>query len=78
MLSHDLVGRLGTFNRLVARATVEFLAAFQRRTEPFARFATFSPATSAVAAIRARASSARVPTSLLIACISLFILLVFM
>src|SRR5581483_1524382 len=46
----------------------------RRRASP-----TFSPATSAVAAIRSRASSASVPTSLLLACFCLsivFLLLV--
>jgi hypothetical protein len=43
MLMHGLVGRLGTFDRLLADAPVDFLAAFQGGGQPLAGVADFFP-----------------------------------
>ena len=77
MFMHGLISRLCALDRLLAGAAINFLPAFQCGGETFAASPTFSPATSAVATIKARASSARVPMSSLMACVCLFIFFVF-
>jgi len=51
-----LVGDLGAGDGFVADGAGNFFGAFQRGSESFASLADFFPATSAVAAINARAS----------------------
>ena len=65
VLMHGLVGRLGPFDRFFADTARDFLGAFQCGGETLRASPTFSPATSAVAAIKALASWASVPMSLL-------------
>ena len=72
MLVHGLVRGFDALDRLLAHSAKELFAAFQCSGEAPRASLTSSPATSAVAATKARASSAKVPMSLLIACVCLF------
>ncbi len=76
LITHSLVGSFRAFDRFVADTARDFLGAIQRGGQTLASFPTFSPATSAVAVIKARASSASVARSLAIACVCLLIFLV--